>query len=126
MSTTTVTIEHKEVFYVRSLIGETDVLDEDIAEMIAESLRSDGSLDLNYAVAKYWLQKATTYSDLVDVSESGSSRKMSALAENAMAMYRRFMGLSGRNPDTSAELPVEEGLLRRTTTRAIIRPSVDS
>lgn len=38
----------------------------------------------------YWEGKAATYSTLVDVSESGSSRKFSDLHKNALTMAKHF------------------------------------
>lgn len=38
-----------------------------------------------------WLEKAATYSKLVDVSEGSSSRKMGDLYDNAMAQARYYL-----------------------------------
>lgn len=43
----------------------------------------------------YWEGKAASYSTLVDVSESGSSRKFSDLHKNALTMAAHF----GKKPD---------------------------
>lgn len=46
--------------------------------------------DLNIAAKAFWVSKAASYTKLVDVSEGGSSRKMSDLAKNALAMVAYF------------------------------------
>lgn len=46
--------------------------------------------DLNAAAQGFWVSKAASYSELVDTSEGGSSRKMSDLAKNALAMVKYF------------------------------------
>lgn len=42
--------------------------------------------DLNVTAAAIWQEKASTYSEMVDISEAGSSRKNSQLMGNALKM----------------------------------------
>lgn len=69
--------------------------------------------DLRAAAADIWTMKASSFSFLVDVSENGSSRKMSDVHKNALAMARQFRG-------ESVDLAAAQSL--RPTTRAIVRP----
>lgn len=46
--------------------------------------------NLNAAARGFWITKAASYASLVDTSEGGSSRKMSDLAKNALAMVKFF------------------------------------
>lgn len=57
-------------------------------EQIEEYLDS-GKTVFDFA-RMYWESKAATYSSLVDVSESGSSRSNSQLHKNALAMAVHF------------------------------------
>lgn len=57
--------------------------------------------NLNALAATIWREKAAHYSTLVDVSESGSSRKMGDLHKNALAMAANFAGLDSSTGSTS-------------------------
>lgn len=96
---------------LRPLVGETaldsEYSDERLDELLLEYVSQ------NRAAAAIWREKAATYSDLVDVSESGSSRKMSDLLKNALAMAEQYDALA------AAEVVV---VPRGTRTRAIVRP----
>lgn len=59
----------------------------------------------------YWESKAATFSTLTDVSESGSTRKLSDLHKNALAMAKHF------GTDTAAE----EVLQQRKGSRPAVR-----
>jgi hypothetical protein len=70
------------------------------------------SATLEGAAARVWQLKAAGYADLVNVQEGGSRRDLGGLYKNALAMAAHY-----------AELTVVEiDELRRTTTRAIVRP----
>lgn len=49
---------------------------------------------MNAAAASVWRRKAASYTSLVDVSESGSSRSMSQLYKNASAQAVSFQTLA--------------------------------
>lgn len=53
-------------------------------------------LGFNPAVGQVWSEKAASYAGLVDTTESGSSRRLSQLHEQAIRMRGVF------NPDDSA------------------------
>ena len=48
---------------------------------------------INGVVAQLWRETAAATTELVDVSESGSSRKLSSVHTNALAMARYYQGL---------------------------------
>lgn len=54
----------------------------------------DGMIDaagsVDEAAAVVWQEKASLYSELVDISEAGSSRKNSQLMANALEMARYY------------------------------------
>lgn len=62
-------------------------------EILGALIDITGSTDL--AAADIWQRKAATYAELVDTSESGSSRSMSQLHRNALEMFRFY---NGRTP----------------------------
>jgi len=107
----------EEIADLRELVNEPDDsggwTDARLDEYIEETRDEDGATNLNAAAAKVWLSKATTYSTLVNVSESGSSRQMSDLHKNALALHDRFAGQAASTDDLLATRP---------RTRAIVRP----
>lgn len=64
----------------------------------------DGGLTLNAAAGSVWTTKAGQFSTLVDVSESGSSRKLSDLHKNALTMARYYQGADAAEEEAT-ELP---------------------
>jgi hypothetical protein len=82
--------------------------DQQLAAMI------DGS-SIYRSAARLWDEKAASLSEVVDISESGSSRKMGDTHKNALAMAKYFRGLA----EDEEEAPVETS--RNARTRAIIR-----
>ena len=69
--------------------------------------------DLNAVAAQVWMLKASSAASLVDVSESGSSRKLSTLYTQALEMQKFYA-----NGGTA----VEAAGRARSRTRAIARP----
>lgn len=57
------------------------------------------ALGVDPAASVIWTNKAAQYASLVNVSESGSSRSLSDLHKNALAMAERFSVVS--NPSTT-------------------------
>lgn len=96
---------------LRLLIAEpTDEMYED--EMLGAALDLLGGSQ-EMAAASIWTQKAASYATLVDVSESGSSRKLSDLHKNALAMAGQF----GSAAEAVAN-PVQVGTRVRRLTRS--------
>jgi hypothetical protein len=54
----------------------------------------DREADLYLAASAIWSAKAATYASLVNVSESGSSRSMGSLIDNALKMAKEYKNRS--------------------------------
>lgn len=67
----------------------SDLYDDDDLQDILDT--AEGSLQL--AAAQVWREKAARYAALVDVSESGSSRSLGDLQDNALKMSEHYAGL---------------------------------
>lgn len=108
-----------EIAYVRQLINEPDDSngwnDERIDEFIENNREADGTVNLKLPASDIWGVKAVAFSKMVDVSESGSTRKMSQLFENALKLQKSLLGAS-----TPPE--IIDPLADRPQTRAITRP----
>lgn len=71
--------------------------------------------NLNLAAAQVWEIRAGKYHGLVDISESGSSRKMSDMHKNALALAAMYRG---KETTVEPEVPDSAGVTR---TRRIVR-----
>lgn len=80
--------------------------DAQIDEMLTET---DGNV--RAAASNFWYSKATSYSESVDITEAGSSRKNSDLFKNAIALAKQYDDTDGISPDVIAP----------STTRRIVR-----
>jgi hypothetical protein len=81
----------EEIQEVRDMLGPNSVAEGWNDERIAEEL--DGG-DSAVTVARgYWENRMAASSDLADVSESGSSRKLQQIFSNKAAMAAYFRGL---------------------------------
>lgn len=80
-----------EITALRRMVAEADDsngwTDEQLAAII------DAEDTLNAAAAVVWSSKAGQVANLVDVSESGSSRKLSDLRKSALEMSAYYTGL---------------------------------
>lgn len=101
-----------QITSLRRLIADTatpfEYSDEDL------SARLDAGLSPEAIASTIWREKAASYSDLVDISESGSSRKLSDLRKAALenaAYYDAF------------EANAVAVLASRPRTRPIVRPT---
>jgi hypothetical protein len=88
--------------------------DSDLLDVLTDNTDGSGVTDVYLAVAVVWEMKAAKYVELVDVSESGSSRKFSDMAKNALLMASRYRDLSAK---------VEAAVTGRPFTVPIVRPS---
>jgi hypothetical protein len=99
-----------ERMQLRRMIGDSTepytFTDEEIDEMLTAS---DG--DLRAAAATYWYGRSTEFSQMVDITEAGSTRKNSDLFKNALALAKQF--------DDDDEVVVDE--TPPSTTRRIVR-----
>lgn len=73
---------------LRLLIAEPteDTYEDEALGAVLDAAEGDG----NRAAAVIWTQKAASYATLVDVAESGSSRKLSDLHKNALTLAGQF------------------------------------
>jgi hypothetical protein len=100
----------EERMQLRRMIGDATepytFSDEEIDEFLTAT---DG--DLRAAAATYWYGRSTEFSQMVDITEAGSSRKNSDLFKNALALAKQF--------DDADDLPTE--VVTPSTTRRIVR-----
>lgn len=75
---------------------ETTYNDATLGQMI------DGAGSVDEAASEVWQEKASMYSELVDISEAGSSRKNSQLMQNALEMARYYGSASSEELVQSA------------------------
>lgn len=81
----------EEIAELRRMIGEpgSDAPWDDAAVGVL----IDASSSMNAAAMKAWEQKAASYASLVDISESGSSRRLSQLQEQALRMVTYYRNI---------------------------------
>jgi len=88
----------EEIAQLRLLIGTTNLNDDQLGAI----LDAEGSIE--GAAAAVWESKAASSATLVNVSESGSSRSLSDVHKNALAMAKYWRGQdeidSPDNPET--------------------------
>lgn len=99
---------------LRLMIGSSDLTDQQLAVVLVETRDDTGEFNLDRAAASIWRGKAAQYAELVNVSESGSSRSLGDLHKNALAMANMY--------DAKLAEIVLAGS-RRSRTRAIVRPT---
>lgn len=100
----------EERMQLRRMIGDaTEPYTYDDTQIDAWLTATEG--DARAAAASFWYEKSTEYSDMVDISEAGSSRKNGDLFKNAMALAKQF--------DDNDDNPVET--VTPSTTRRIVR-----
>ncbi len=85
----------EEIAAFRLMIDQAD--DEQPYSDLQLSNRIDAAASREALAAEIWREKAASYASLVNVTESGSSRSMSDLHKNAIAMAKSF-----GDADTSA------------------------
>lgn len=83
----------------------TNVTVEEYSDSAISEIIDDNNGDLNLSSAQIWEEKAAKYSELVDTSESGSSRKQSSLYENAMRMVTYYRQRSDDETVSESERP---------------------
>lgn len=101
----------EERMQLRALIGDTTepYTFDDVA---IDEMLTVTSGDARAAASSFWYGKATEYSEMVDITEAGSSRKMSGLFTNAMALAKQFDDSDGVN---------DPEIVTPSTTRRIVR-----
>lgn len=59
----------------------------------------DASASLNRAASRAWLEKAAFYAGMVDMGESGSTRRLSQLRQGALEMSQYYAKLAEGDSD---------------------------
>jgi hypothetical protein len=90
----------EDIARLRRLIGEPDDVEPWTDEVLAGII--DDNEDLNSAALEVWEAKASEAASFVDTTESGSSRRMSQLHDQALKMVSYY-----RNLVTPAEQPID-------------------
>jgi hypothetical protein len=102
----------EQITALRLLINEQD--DKAPYDDIALSTRIDATPSTEGLAAQIWREKAAMYASLVNVSESGSSRSLSDLHKNALAMAK---ALGDSDPAAPGSGPSVRGVRMRRLTR---------
>lgn len=103
----------EQIAFVRDLVSEPDDSNGWTSTRIGQYI--DNSPSLRLAAGDIWGVKASAYSKMVDISESGSSRKESDLLKNALLLQKAMQ-------DSEAAADTDPDAGPRPRTRAIIRP----
>jgi Cdc6-like AAA superfamily ATPase len=98
-----------EVAALRLMVAIPDDLPPYTDELLAARLDAAGSAQA--LAAQIWREKAAQFAELVNTSESGSSRNLSDLHKNALAMAQHW---AGQVPDDSS---TQSGVVVRKLTR---------
>jgi hypothetical protein len=108
------TVPGSVILSLRSMVGTTDLTDDQLAAILVDKMYEDDTFNMNAAAAHVWRIKAAGFAELVTVSESGSSRNLSDMHKNALSMAAQFEGLD------RAEDPIL-AMTNRSRTRQIVR-----
>lgn len=100
----------EDILELRGLVAEPD--DENGWSDEKLGLFLDGAVTVNAAASQVWSVKAADFAGLVDVSESGSSRKLGDLFKNAKEMASYFKGLDNSDVAVVVDVPVVSRIRR--------------
>jgi hypothetical protein len=89
-----------QIATLRGLINEPDDSNGWDDEKLGAAI--DAAETLNAAASGIWYQKAGQLASLVDVSESGSTRKLGDLRKNAMEMGLHYASADGISANTGS------------------------
>ena len=101
----------EDIQKLRILINEPDDTNGWTDEILGDII--DAADSLNAAASGIWTSKAGTYSTMVDVAESGSSRKLGDMYKNALGMSKHFKDLE----DAATPAPVADAPILRRLSR---------
>jgi hypothetical protein len=99
----------EDVLRLRRMVGEPGTetyTDEALSALL------DGNPSVESVAAGIWQEKAARYADLVNVSESGSSRSLSDLHKNALRFADYYLRASGGEPEVVADAPMTVPITR--------------
>lgn len=78
----------------------------------AQHINEDGSYAINGIAGSIWRAKAATYVEMVNTSESGSSRSAGQMFDHAIKMAELFEGSNGDGEDGSIPAPRSTRIVR--------------
>lgn len=99
-----------QIAALRKMVAEADDSDGWTDEQLAAIIDEQGNL--NTAAAVVWSLKAGQAVTLVDVSESGSSRKLGDIRKNALEMSAYYSGLNAAEVIAETPGPVIQRMRR--------------
>lgn len=109
-------LDAEQLAFIRQLVSEPNDsngwTDDRIQALAPAAVKADGSYDMRLLTSVVWEAKAADAVDMVDVSESGSSRSMGQIHGHAVKMAERYRAPADETADASAG---------RTRTRRIVR-----
>lgn len=100
----------EQIAELRRKISEPD--ETTYADITLSNMIDDAGADINSVAASIWEEKASTYAELVDISEAGSSRKNGQLYSNALAMTKYYRGLDSGEPVAGTDIPTTTPIVR--------------
>lgn len=92
----------EEIEIVRDMINTTE--DDTVWTEEKIGMYIDLHTNLNKAAGNIWLVKAGSFAQMVNVSESGSSRSLGSLHANALALSKYYLGLAASEEQAEATL----------------------
>lgn len=100
-----------DLLKLRRMTNETDSAgaysDEFLNELIDRNVNN-----LNASAAEVWTLKAAATAGLVDITESGSSRKMSSMYSQALEMVRFYSAAEAEDPVSIRNAPRSRAIER--------------
>lgn len=106
--------DQEEVEQVQDMLGGQENADEHGYDAAKIEALLDGGNTANEIAATFWERRYAATSELIDMSESGSSRGLSAITKNARdlaAMYRKRT--DDENPPALVRRGIRSHLMRR-------------
>lgn len=102
----------EQIAELRRMTSEPDDSNGYTATVLGDLIDSKGG-DLNLSAASVWQEKASTYSEMVDISEAGSSRKNSQLMSNALNMAKHYSAeAASEEPVPGTDIPTTTPIVR--------------
>lgn len=102
----------EQIAELRRMASEPDGSNGYSDEVLDDLIDSNGG-DLNLSAASIWQEKASTYSEMVDITEAGSSRKNSQLMSNALNMAKYYNGQAASgDPIPGTDIPTTTPIVR--------------
>lgn len=111
-------LDTDQLAFLRQLVSEPDEsggwTDARIAALEPGATSADGTLDLYLYASLIWDAKAADNSDMVNVSEAGSSRSLAQAFDHAVEMAKRFRASAGAGVMDPTSRPRSTRIVRPT------------